>query len=555
MLTDIEIASQCKLEPIQRIADLAGIDERFVEPYGKHKAKIDLSIFNELRHRPLGKLVLVTAITPTKAGEGKTTTTIGLGQALVQLGHRAMICLREPSMGPVFGVKGGAAGGGYSQVVPMADINLHFTGDMHAITAANNLVSAIIDNHIFQGNELHIDPQRITWRRAMDMNDRALRDIEVAKGDKNGVTREDHFNITVASEMMAVLCLSNSLSDLRERISRIVVAYTTDAKPITIQDLGIVGSIMVILKDAIKPNLVQTLEHTPVLIHGGPFANIAHGANSIIATNLGLKLSDIVVTEAGFGADLGAEKFMHITSQAGGFSPQAVVIVATIRALKMHGGVPYDALKIENVDALLKGMDNIQKHIETIQAFGVPYVIAINRFPSDTEAELAALQNWCTTHHHRVALSEVFAKGGAGGIELARHVLELVSGPVREHQRLYTLTHSFEEKVTRIAQTVYGAKDIELSPLALQQLSDIRALGFGHLPVCMAKTQMSLSDDAKLLGRPRDFTIHVQRISLSAGAGFLVAFTGAILTMPGLPKHPAALDITMDDDGTIMGLF
>lgn len=554
MLTDIEIASRCHLEPIQTIADVAGIDEKFIEPYGKYKAKIDLGIFQTLHDRPQGKLVLVTAITPTKAGEGKTTTTIGLGQALVRLGKRAMICLREPSMGPVFGLKGGAAGGGYSQVVPMADINLHFTGDMHALTAANNLVSAIIDNHIFQGNELHIDPQRIVWRRAMDMNDRALRDIDVAKGDKNGMTREDHFQITVASEMMAILCLSTSYADLRQRLSRVIVAYTVDQEPITIERLGIVGSLMVILKDALMPNLVQTLEHTPVFIHGGPFANIAHGANSILATNLALKLSDIVVTEAGFGADLGAEKFMHITAPSGGFSPQAVVIVATIRALKMHGGVAYEQLKMENVDALIDGMSNLQKHIETVQAFGVPYVVAINRFPSDTEAEIQALHHWCQERKHPVALSEVFTHGGEGGLDLARLVLEQLSPTPVIHQRLYSANDSFEQKVLKVAQTVYGANAIEMTPLARQQIDDFTKLGYGHLPVCMAKTQMSLSDDPKLLGRPTGFTIHVQRVSLSAGAGFIVAYTGSILTMPGLPKHPAALDIVMHDDGTIEGL-
>lgn len=552
--TDLEIAQECVLEPIEKIAGKAGIDLDALENYGKYKAKIDLNEFN-LENRKDGHLILVTAINPTKAGEGKSTTTVGLGDALNRIGKSAMMALREPSLGPVFGLKGGAAGGGYAQVVPMEDINLHFTGDMHAITTANNLLCAMIDNHLYQGNELRLDPERITFKRCMDMNDRTLRQVEIGKGAKvNGIERTDGFNITVASEIMAALCLADDLMDLKKRFGDMLIGYNKDDQPVYVRDLKCEGAMAMVMKDAIKPNLVQTLEHNPVLIHGGPFANIAHGCNSVIATKTALKLADYVVTEAGFGADLGAEKFLDIKCRMAGLYPDAVVIVATIRALKQHGGVEFDDLKEENVDAMLKGCENLAKHIDTIQQFGLPYIVAINQFDSDTDQEIEALENWCKTNGHPLSLSQVWAKGGKGAIDLAEKVVDLCEQD-NQFAPLYDAGKSIEEKIEAIAQKVYGAKDIVLTEEAKAQAEQFAKNGWDKMPVCMAKTQMSLSDDPKIMGAPKDFTITVRELRPSLGAGFIVALTGKVLTMPGLPKHPSALDMDIDENGKVTGLF
>jgi formate--tetrahydrofolate ligase len=555
--SDIQIAQETELEPIGDIAARLGIEQDDLQLYGSYKAKISLKAMERFRDRPDGKLILVTAINPTPAGEGKTTTTVGLGDALNRLGKKVMIALREPSMGPVFGVKGGAAGGGYAQVVPMEDINLHFTGDMHAIGAANNLLAAMLDNHIHQGNELGIDPRRIVWKRAIDMNDRQLRFIvDGLNGRSNGVPREDGFDITVASEVMAILCLSESILDLKDRLSRIIVGYSYDTKPVTAGDLKAHGAMAAILKDALNPNLVQTLEHTPAFVHGGPFANIAHGCNSIVATKMALKLADYVVTEAGFGADLGAEKFLNIKCRLGGLSPAAVVIVASIRALKLHGGAELDNLQNEDLEALAKGIPNLLKHLENIKdKFGLPAVVAVNRFPHDTEAEIALVTDKCRELGVSVALSEVWAKGGEGGVALAREVLALCDQPQPDLRYTYGDQDSLEEKITKIATEIYGASAVEFLPDAKRELKRYKRLGFQKLPVCMAKTQYSLSDDPKKLGRPADFTITVRSVRISAGAGFVVALTGDIMTMPGLPKHPAAESIDVDESGRITGLF
>ena len=552
--SDIEIAQEAVMLPIGEVAAKLGVGEEALEPYGRTKAKLDI---HALKDKPRkGKLILVTAINPTPAGEGKTTTSVGLADALTQLGKKTVLCLREPSLGPVFGVKGGAAGGGYAQVVPMEDINLHFTGDFHAIGAANNLLAAMLDNHIQQGNALNIDTRKITWKRVVDMNDRQLRNIVCGLGGKvNGVPREDGFDITVASEVMAVLCLATSLSDLKARLARMVVAYTRDDKPVTAADLHAEGAMAALLKDAIKPNLVQTLEHTPALIHGGPFANIAHGCNSVSATDTALKLGDYVVTEAGFGADLGAEKFLDIKCRAAGFQPSAVVIVATVRALKHHGGVAKPDLNKENLEALEKGLPNLLRHVENITTvFGLPCVVAINAFPTDTAAELKLVEDRCRELGVHVALSEVWAKGGAGGQALAEEVLRLCEQPASFHY-CYEADTTIEEKLSAIAKRIYHAKDVVLTANAKKQLAQITALGFGNLPICMAKTQYSFSDDASLLGAPEGFTVTVRNLKVCAGAGFIVALTGDIMTMPGLPKVPAAEKIDVDDDGKISGLF
>ncbi|WP_305209292.1 formate--tetrahydrofolate ligase, partial [Dubosiella newyorkensis] len=544
--TDLEIAQECVLEPIETIAAKVDIPNDALEHYGKYKAKLAFDLIKELEKNKEGKLILVTAINPTKAGEGKSTTTVGLGDALNRIGKKTMMALREPSLGPVFGLKGGAAGGGYAQVVPMEDINLHFTGDMHAITTCNNLVSAILDNHIYQGNALNIDPASITFKRCLDMNERELRQIDIGLGAKvNGVKREDGFNITVASEIMASLCLASDLMDLKERFGKILVAYTYDQKPVFVRDLGIEGAMAMVMKDAILPNLVQTLEHNPVLIHGGPFANIAHGCNSVIATKTALRLADYVVTEAGFGADLGAEKFLDIKCRLADLHPNAVVIVATIRALKQHGGVAYEDLKEENVEAMLKGCENLAKHIDTIQQFGLPYIVAINEFVSDTPEEVKALQEWCQANGHPMALSQVWAKGGEGAIDLANQVVQLCEQE-NDFAPLYDVNDSIESKIESIARKVYGAKGVEFTPEAKEQIERFNELGWNDLPICMAKTQMSLSDDGKVMGRPTDFTITVRELRPSLGAGFIVALTGKVLTMPGLPKHPSALDMDID---------
>lgn len=553
--TDLEIAQECQMEHIRDVAAKIGIEEDDLEYYGKYKAKVSLDLLHRNENKEDGKLILVTAINPTKAGEGKSTTTVGLGDALNRIGKKTMIALREPSLGPVFGLKGGAAGGGYAQVVPMEDINLHFTGDMHAITTANNLISACLDNHIHQGNELGIDIENITWKRCLDMNDRTLRDITIGQGAKaNGVERKDGFNITVASEVMAVLCLSTSLMDLKERLGNMLVAFNTKKEPIYVKDLGIEGALAMVMKDAIKPNLVQTLEHNPVLIHGGPFANIAHGCNSILATKACLKLADYTVTEAGFGADLGAEKFLDIKCRFGGLKPNAVVIVATIRALKQHGNVAYEDLKEENVEAMLAGCENLAKHIDTVKQFGLPYIVAINEFATDTPAEVEALQNWCKEHNHPMSLSQVWAKGGEGAIDLANKLVELCDQE-NSYAPLYDVEASIEDKITTIATKVYGAKGVEFTEEAKEQIALYNSLGWNHMPICMAKTQMSLSDDAKVYGAPKDFTITVRELRPSLGAGFLVALTGKILTMPGLPKTPAANNMDIDENGHIEGLF
>lgn len=553
--SDIEIAQETIMEPISEIAKEAGVDEKYLEPYGRYKAKVDYQLLQDTE-APDGKLILVTAITPTPAGEGKTTTTVGLADGMRKLGKKVMVALREPSLGPVFGVKGGAAGGGYAQVVPMEDINLHFTGDFHAIGAANNLLAAMLDNHIYQGNALNIDPKKITWRRCVDMNDRQLRNVVDGLGGRvNGVPREDGYDITVASEIMAVLCLASDISDLKVRLSRIVVGYTYDEKPVTAGDLKAAGAMAALLKDALKPNLVQTLEHTPAFVHGGPFANIAHGCNSITATKMALKLGDYAITEAGFGADLGAEKFLDIKCRMAGLTPAAVVMVATVRALKLHGGVPKADLGTENLDALAKGLPNLLQHVENItQVYGLPCVVAINRFPTDTEAELKLVEEECKKLGVNVALSEVWGKGGEGGKALAEEVIRLCEQPNHFHQS-YELDLSIEEKIEAIVKKVYRGDGVAFTPNAKKQIAQLTALGFDKLPVCMAKTQYSFSDDPALLGAPRGFTVTVRNIKISAGAGFLVALTGDIMTMPGLPKVPAAERIDIDASGKITGLF
>ena len=556
MLTDIEIAQNCKMQPITEVAAKAGLSADDLELYGKYKAKLGRETWEKIQDKPDGKLVLVTAINPTPAGEGKTTTTVGLGQAMAQLGQNAVIALREPSLGPVFGIKGGAAGGGYAQVVPMEDINLHFTGDMHAITAANNLLCAMLDNHLQQGNTLGIDSRRVLFSRVLDMNDRALRNITIGLGGKvNGVPREDHFMITVASEVMAILCLANDLADLKKRLGNILVAYTYAGEPVYARDLKADGAMAALLKDAIKPNLVQTLEGTPCLMHGGPFANIAHGCNSVQATKMALKLGDIAITEAGFGADLGAEKFLDIKCRAAGLTPSCVVLVATVRALKYNGGVAKPDLNQPNVDALAKGIVNLDAHIENIRKFGLPVAVAINAFPTDTAEEMAFIEQHCKEMGVRVALSEVFAKGGEGGKALAQQVLDVLAEDQSDYHPIYELDQPLTDKIRAIATTIYGAKDINILPAAAKELANIEAMGYGSLPICMAKTQYSLSDDASLLGRPTDFTITVRTARLSAGAGLVVCETGAIMTMPGLPKKPAAENIDVEEDGKIIGLF
>ncbi len=556
MLTDIEIAQSCQMKPITEIAAAAGLDPDDLELYGKYKAKLSADVWQKAASRADGKLVLVTAINPTPAGEGKTTTTVGLGQAMAQAGKNAIIALREPSLGPVFGIKGGAAGGGYAQVVPMEDINLHFTGDMHAITAANNLLCAMLDNHIQQGNALDIDPRRIIFTRVMDMNDRALRNIVIGMGGKaNGIPREDHFMITVASEVMAILCLASDLQDLRKRFGDILVAYNYAGEPVYARDLKAEGAMAALMKDAIKPNLVQTLEGTPCLMHGGPFANIAHGCNSVQATRLALKLADIAITEAGFGADLGAEKFMDIKCRKAGLSPNCVVLVATVRALKYNGGVPKAELNAANLSALEKGICNLDAHLDNIAKFGVPCVVAINSFPTDTPEEMDFIRSHCAARGVRVAVSEVFAKGGAGGLALANEVLTVLDEGKADFHPLYAEDLPLTEKIHTIATQIYGAEDVNILPAAAKELENITAMGYGHLPVCMAKTQYSLSDDQTLLGHPQGFQITVRTARLAAGAGFVVCETGAIMTMPGLPKLPAAEKIDISADGKVTGLF
>lgn len=555
-LSDIEIAQDAKMKKITEVAKAVGISEDAIEPYGHYKAKVDLGFIETLKGKPDGKLILVTAINPTPAGEGKTTTNIGLSMGLNRIGKKTFTTLREPSLGPCFGVKGGAAGGGYAQVVPMEDINLHFTGDIHAVTTAHNLLSALIDNHIHQGNSLSLDPRRLTWKRVLDMNDRALREVVIGLGGKpNGVPREDGFDITVASEIMAVLCLSTGLKDLRQRISRMIIGYSYQNQPVTVDQLGATGAISLLLKDAIKPNLVQTLENTPAFIHGGPFANIAHGCNSVMATTTALKLADYVVTEAGFGADLGAEKFFDIKCRYAGLEPAAVVIVGTVRALKNHGGVDKQHLGQENLEALRLGFENIEKHVENVAKFGVPAVIAINRFPTDTDAELHLLDELCKAVGVEVVLSDVWAKGGEGGEALARKVVELAESGKGKFKPLYPLEMPVKEKIETIAKEIYGADGVDFSAAALKQIDQIKAIGYDHLPICMAKTQYSLSDDPTLKGRPRGFRIAVRDLRISAGAGFVVALTGEVMTMPGLPKVPAAMHMDIDDNGQISGLF
>ena len=556
MKTDIEIAQEATLKPIEDIATQLGLTKDEWEAYGHTKAKITDKLIETKKDEADGKIVLVTAISPTPAGEGKSTVSVGLGQAMNRIDRKTVIALREPSLGPVMGIKGGAAGGGYSQVLPMEDINLHFTGDLHAITTANNALSALIDNHIHQGNDLNIDPRRIEWKRVMDMNDRSLREVVIGLGGpKRGVPREDGFNITVASEIMAILCLATGLQDLKTRLSKIVVGYTYDEKPVTVKDLKVEGALTLLLKEAMKPNLVQTIENTPAIIHGGPFANIAHGCNSIMATKTAAKLGDYVVTEAGFGADLGAEKFIDIKSRIGNFEPSAVVIVATVRALKMHGGVPKDNLKEENVSALEAGMDNLKKHIETVEHFNLPFVVAINKFPTDTEAETKFIEEWCESKGYKVALTDIYSKGGEGGIDLAEKVVKATEEKQGGVNRIYDLEDSLETKIRKVAQNVYGADDIELSAEAKKQVEFFEKQGWGELPICMAKTQYSLSDNPKLLGRPTGFTITIRELRASIGAGFIVALTGDIMTMPGLPKKPAALNMDVSDNGDALGLF
>lgn len=541
---------------IKDVAATVGIEEEELEFYGKYKAKLSDDVWEKVKDRPNGKLVLVTAINPTPAGEGKTTTTVGLGQALAKLDKKAIIALREPSLGPCFGIKGGAAGGGYAQVVPMEDLNLHFTGDFHAITSANNLLAALLDNHIQQGNELQIDPRQVVWKRCLDMNDRNLRNIVVGLGSKmDGMVREDHFVITVASEIMAILCLADDIHDLRRRLGRIIVAYNFNGDPVTAEDLKATGAMTALLKDAIKPNLIQTLEHTPALVHGGPFANIAHGCNSVRATKMALKLSDITVTEAGFGADLGAEKFFDIKCRKAGLKPDAVVLVATVRALKYNGGVAKADLSEENLEALKKGIVNLEKHIENIQKYDIPVVVTLNSFVTDTEAENEFIRQFCQEKGCEFALSEVWEKGGEGGIALANKVLDTLENKESHFHTLYEDELSLEEKIETISKEIYGARGVIYEPAAKKQLAKIASMGFGNLPVCMAKNQYSLSDDAKKLGRPTDFDIHIREVYVSAGAGFVVALTGAVMTMPGLPKVPAANGIDVSEEGNIVGLF
>lgn len=556
MKSDIEIAQEAVMQPIKEVAAAYGIGEDDLELYGKYKAKLTDELWEQVKDRPDGKMVLVTAINPTPAGEGKTTTTVGLGEAFGKMGKKAIIALREPSLGPCFGVKGGAAGGGYAQVVPMEDLNLHFTGDFHAITSANNLLAALLDNHIQQGNALGIDPRQIQWKRCVDMNDRVLRNIVVGLGAKgDGMVREDHFVITVASEIMAILCLADNMEDLKNRLGKIIVAYNFAGEPVTAEQLHAVGSMAALLKDALKPNLIQTLEHTGALVHGGPFANIAHGCNSVRATKTALKLADVVVTEAGFGADLGAEKFLDIKCRKAGLKPDAVVLVATVRALKYNGGVPKDQLSAENPEALEKGIVNLEKHIENLQKFGVPVVVTLNSFISDTEAEYAYIRKFCEDRGCEFALSEVWAKGGEGGIALAEKIMDTLENKPTQYHVLYPDEMSLKDKINTIAREIYGADGASFAPAAAKALKRIEDMGFGNLPVCMAKTQYSLSDDQTKLGRPSGFTINVRDAYVSAGAGFVVALTGSIMTMPGLPKKPAADSIDVDGNGKITGLF
>ena len=556
MKTDIQIAQEAKMAHIKDVAALLGITEDDLEYYGKYKAKLSDELLSSLESRPDGKLVLVTAINPTPAGEGKTTTSVGLGQAMGVLGKKACLALREPSLGPCFGIKGGAAGGGYAQVVPMEDLNLHFTGDFHAITSANNLLAAMLDNHIQQGNTLGIDPRQIVWKRCLDMNDRVLRNIVVGLGAKaDGMVREDHFVITVASEIMAILCLADDMHDLKKRLGSIIVAYTFDNKPVTADDLQATGAMAALLKDALKPNLIQTLEHTPAIVHGGPFANIAHGCNSVRATKASMKLADITITEAGFGADLGAEKFFDIKCRMAGLKPDAVVLVATVRALKYNGGVPKTEFTTENIDALKKGIVNLEKHIENLQKYNVPVVVTLNSFITDTEAETNFVKDFCESRGCEFALSEVWEKGGEGGVALANKVLQVLEEKKSDFKPLYEDSLSLKDKIKTVATEIYGAGDVTYSPAAERELKRITELGMGDFPVCMAKTQYSLSDDATLLGRPEGFTLNVREVYASAGAGFVVAVTGSIMTMPGLPKTPAANNIDVTDEGIITGLF
>ena len=556
MKTDIQIAQEAEMMHIRDVAGTIGITEDELEFYGKYKAKLSDELWDRIKDNEDGKLVLVTAINPTPAGEGKTTTTVGLGEAMAKLGKKALIALREPSLGPCFGIKGGAAGGGYAQVVPMEDLNLHFTGDFHAITSANNLLAAMLDNHIQQGNALRIDPRQVVWKRCLDMNDRVLRNIVVGLGNKmDGMVREDHFVITVASEIMAILCLANDLADLKRRLGKIIVAYNFDGDPVTADDLKATGAMAALLKDAIKPNIIQTLEHTPALVHGGPFANIAHGCNSVRATRMALKLSDITITEAGFGADLGAEKFFDIKCRMAGLKPDAVVLVATVRALKYNGGVAKSDLAEENLEALAKGIVNLEKHIENIQKYGVPVIVTLNSFVTDTDAENEYIRKFCEERGCEFALSEVWEKGGEGGIALAEKVLETLETKESDFHTLYGDDLSLKEKIETISREIYGARGVVYEPAAERQISKIESMGFGSFPICMAKNQYSLSDDAKKLGRPENFDIHIREVYVSAGAGFVVALTGAVMTMPGLPKVPAANGIDVTDDGKITGLF
>lgn len=554
--SDIEIAQASTMKPIVEIAAKLGLKEDDLELFGKYKAKISNEALTKMKTNESGKIILVTSINPTPAGEGKSTVTVGLGDAFNRLGKKAIIAMREPSLGPTMGIKGGATGGGYSQVLPMEDINLHFTGDLHAITAANNALAALLDNHIQQGNELKIDQRRIVWKRAVDLNDRALRKVIIGLGGPlQGIPREDGFDITVASEIMAVLCLATDIKDLKLRLSRMVIAYNEKREPVTVGDLGVEGALTLLLKDAVKPNIVQTIEHTPALVHGGPFANIAHGCNSVIATIAATKLADFVITEGGFGADLGAEKFLHIKSRSAGIKPEAVVIVATIRALKMHGGVTKAELAKEDIPALTLGFANLQKHIETIQSFGLPVVVSINKFITDTDQEVKTLLEWCERENVPVALTEVWEKGGAGGVELAKTLLSVMDSEVNNFKPFYELSDSVEEKIRTIVQKVYGGKDVEFSPKAKKQLADFERFGWSNLAVCMAKSQYSLSDDPTKLGRPIDFTVTIRELKPSIGAGFIVALTGEVMTMPGLPKKPAALGMDVDEQGNAIGLF
>lgn len=556
MKTDIEIAQNTQLEHILNVAKKLDIEEDDLEYYGKYKAKLSDELIDRVKDNKDGKLILVTAINPTPAGEGKTTITVGLGQALDKLGKKSVIALREPSLGPCFGIKGGAAGGGYAQVVPMEDLNLHFTGDFHAITSANNLLAAMLDNHIHQGNALNIDPNQVMWKRCVDINDRELRNIVIGLGRKaDGVVREDHFIITVASEIMAILCLANDLEDLRYRLSNIIVAYTYDGKPVTAKELNAVGSMLALLKDAIKPNLIQTLEHTPAIVHGGPFANIAHGCNSVRATKTALKLADYVVTEAGFGADLGAEKFFDIKCRSANLKPDAVVLVATIRALKYHGGVKLEELSKENVEALKRGIVNLEKHIENIQNYGVPVVVTLNQFITDSEAEISYISDFCKEHDCEFALSKVWEKGGEGGLELAQKVIDTIDNKQSDFKPLYDVNMSIKDKIYTIANKIYGATDVTYDKAALNMIKRLEELGYDKLPICMAKNQYSLSDDPSKLGRPENFSINIREIYVNAGAGFIVAITGTVMTMPGLPKKPAAENIDVTKEGVITGLF